>query len=117
MRDARARLIVKRRIHMHSDSLSDLVDWFTAHDGTFDRSALTFAQIEGLGWGAFALRDLQVQPLAIIAIFFFFNLSLLVCWKHGGLNPLYCDYCSKAIRCSQYLAISPSRPAPPPCPL
>ena len=57
---------------MHSDSLSDLIDWFTAHGGTFDRSALTFAQIEGLGWGAFALRDLQVQPLTIIIITIFF---------------------------------------------
>ena len=41
----------------------DLVDWFTAHNGTFDRSALTFAQTDTLGRGAFALRDLQVlQP-------------------------------------------------------
>ncbi|KAF8499657.1 SET domain-containing protein [Russula emetica] len=38
---------------------SDLVDWFTAHNGTFDRSALTFAQTDTLGRGAFALRDLQ----------------------------------------------------------
>jgi hypothetical protein len=45
-------------------SLSDLLAWFTANGGTIDRSALTFAQIEGLGWGAFALRDLQVQPFA-----------------------------------------------------
>ncbi|KAI0272250.1 hypothetical protein BGY98DRAFT_1001427 [Russula aff. rugulosa BPL654] len=37
----------------------DLVDWFTAHNGTFDRSALTFAQTDTLGRGAFALRDLQ----------------------------------------------------------
>ncbi|KAF8264796.1 SET domain-containing protein [Lactarius quietus] len=36
-----------------------LVAWFTAHSGTFDRAALTFAQIDKLGWGAFALRDLQ----------------------------------------------------------
>lgn len=38
---------------------SDLVDWFTAHNGTFDRSALTFAQTDSLGRAAFALRDLQ----------------------------------------------------------
>ena len=37
-----------------------LVDWFTAHNGTFDRAALTFAPIDNLGWGTFALRDLQV---------------------------------------------------------
>jgi hypothetical protein len=37
-----------------------LVDWFTAHNGTFDRAALTFAPIDNLGWGAFTLRDLQV---------------------------------------------------------
>jgi hypothetical protein len=50
-------------LHSDSDShLSDLLAWFTANSGTIDRSALTFAQIEGLGWGAFALRDLQVQP-------------------------------------------------------
>ncbi|KAI9442566.1 SET domain-containing protein [Lactarius indigo] len=36
-----------------------LVDWFTAHNGTFDRAALTFAPIDNLGWGAFALCDLQ----------------------------------------------------------
>lgn len=36
-----------------------LVAWFTAHNGTFDRAALTFAPIDNLGWGAFALRDLQ----------------------------------------------------------
>ncbi|KAH9033284.1 SET domain-containing protein [Lactarius pseudohatsudake] len=41
---------------MNPDSL---VDWFTAHNGTFDRAALTFAPIDNLGWGAFALRDLQ----------------------------------------------------------
>lgn len=50
----------------------DLVDWFTAHNGTFDRSALAFAQIDSLGRGAFALRDLQVQP----HLFFFFSLLL-----------------------------------------
>ncbi len=44
---------------MNPDSL---VDWFTAHNGTFDRAALTFAPIDNLGWGAFALRDLQVLP-------------------------------------------------------
>ena len=49
-----------------------LVDWFTAHNGTFDRSALTFAQIDGLGRGALALRDLQVQP----HLFFFSSLLL-----------------------------------------
>jgi hypothetical protein len=78
-------LIVKSGISasftiMHLGSLSDLIDWFTAHDGEFDRSALTFAQFEGLGWGAFALRDLQVQPLAvwpiIITTIFFFNVFL-----------------------------------------
>lgn len=37
-----------------------LVDWFTAHNGTFDRTALTFAPNDNLGWGAFTLRDLQV---------------------------------------------------------
>jgi hypothetical protein len=37
-----------------------LVDWFTAHNGTFDRAALTFASIDKLGWGAVAVRDLQV---------------------------------------------------------
>jgi SET domain-containing protein 6 len=58
----------------------DLVDWFTAHNGTFDRSALAFAQIDSLGRGAFALRDLQVQP----HLFFFSRF----CWKHGQLNPL-----------------------------
>ncbi|KAI9507469.1 SET domain-containing protein [Russula earlei] len=42
-----------------SVSVSELVTWFTAHNGIFDRSALTFAQIDGLGWGALALRDLQ----------------------------------------------------------
>ncbi|KAI9455472.1 SET domain-containing protein [Lactarius psammicola] len=41
---------------MNPDSL---VNWFTAHNGTFDRSALTFAPIDNLGWGALALRDLQ----------------------------------------------------------
>ncbi|KAH9058770.1 SET domain-containing protein [Lactarius vividus] len=41
---------------MNPDSL---VDWLTAHNGTFDRAALTFAPIDNLGWGAFALRDLQ----------------------------------------------------------
>ena len=55
---------------MASDLL--LVDWFTAHNGTFDRSALAFAQIDSLGRGAFALRDLQVQP----HLFFFFSLLL-----------------------------------------
>lgn len=45
------------RSRMDPDSL---VDWFTAHNGTFDRAALTFAPIDNLGWGAFALRDLQV---------------------------------------------------------
>jgi hypothetical protein len=42
---------------MYPDSL---VEWFTAHNGTFDRARLTFAPIDNLGWGAFALRDLQV---------------------------------------------------------
>jgi hypothetical protein len=73
---------------MHSDS--DLLDWFTAHSGTFDRSALTFARTEGLGWGAFALRDLQVQPLGttiIIHLFFFFA-SRFCLLEHGELNPL-----------------------------
>jgi len=74
---------------MHSDS--DLLDWFTAHSGTFDRSALTFARTEGLGWGAFALRDLQVQPLGttiIIHLFFFFFASRFCLLEHGELNPL-----------------------------
>ncbi|KAI0256356.1 hypothetical protein BJV78DRAFT_1171281 [Lactifluus subvellereus] len=39
--------------------MDHLVDWCTAHSGTFDRNSLTFALIDGLGWGAFALRDLQ----------------------------------------------------------
>ncbi|KAI0305377.1 hypothetical protein B0F90DRAFT_1697369 [Multifurca ochricompacta] len=45
---------------MNNDAGVDyLINWFTAHNGTFDRNALTFAPIDGLGWGAFALRDLQ----------------------------------------------------------
>jgi hypothetical protein len=48
-----------------------LVAWFTAHNGTFDRAALTFAPIDNLGWGAFALRDLQVLSNP----------------KHGQLTP------------------------------
>ncbi len=70
---------------------SDLLDWFTAHSGTFDRSALTFARTEGLGWGAFALRDLQVQPLALpsLSIFFSFFFAFRFCLlEHGELNPL-----------------------------
>jgi hypothetical protein len=60
--------------------MAHLLDWFTAHSGTFfDRDALTFAQIDTFGWGAFALRDLQVQ------LFFFFHHRL--CWKHGQLIP------------------------------
>ncbi len=37
-----------------------LVDWFTSHNGAFDRAALTFAHADTLGWGAFALTDIQV---------------------------------------------------------
>jgi hypothetical protein len=59
---------------------SDLVDWFTAHNGAFDRSALKFAQTDTLGRAAFALRDLQVPPPS----FFFSRFS----WKHGQLIPL-----------------------------
>ncbi|KAI0001251.1 hypothetical protein BJV74DRAFT_876781 [Russula compacta] len=42
-------------------SHSHLVDWFTAHNGTFDHSALAFVPIDGVGWGALALRDLQQE--------------------------------------------------------
>src|SRR6266850_4587819 len=94
---------------MHSDSLSDLVDWFTAHDGTFDCSALTFAQIEGLGWGAFALRDLQVQPLAIIAIFFFLTFRFL-----SAGNTVDSTRCTATVARSYAAHItSPSHPLDP----
>ena len=61
---------------------SDLVDWFTAHNGTFDRSALTFAQTDTLGRGAFALRDLQVPP----SFFFFFSLLLETRSTHPAIT-------------------------------
>ncbi|KAI0037573.1 hypothetical protein FA95DRAFT_1568124, partial [Auriscalpium vulgare] len=38
-----------------------LVDWFEAHGGIFDRSALTFAPLPGQGYGALARRDLAVR--------------------------------------------------------
>ena len=57
--------------------MDHLVDWCTAHSGTFDRNSLTFALIDGLGWGAFALRDLQVRSLHGIS-YFFFSSSLLL---------------------------------------
>ena len=64
---------------------SDLVDWFTAHNGTFDCSALTFAQTDTLGRAAFALCDLQVLFFFFLFFFSFFSLQL---WKHGQLIPL-----------------------------
>ena len=78
-----------------------LVDWFTAHNGTFDRSALAFAQIDSLGRGAFALRDLQVQP----HLFFFLASA------GNTVNSSRCDR-SKATRCSPCPAISLSQRAP-----
>jgi len=61
---------------------SDLVDWFTAHNGTFDRSALLFALTDTLGRGAFALRDLQVRPPS----FFFSSLQLETRSTHPALT-------------------------------
>ena len=80
---------------------SDLVDWFTAHNGTFDRSALTFAQTDTLGRGAFALRDLQVPPS------FFFLASAGNTVNSSRSNR------SKATPCLPYPALSRSRRAPP----
>lgn len=95
------------RTHGLIDSImitpSDLVDWFTAHNGTFDRSALKFAQTDTLGRAAFALRDLQVPPPS----FFFFLASAGNTVNSSRSNR------SKATPFSPYLAISRSRRAPP----
>jgi len=93
------------------DSDSDLVDWFTAHNGTFDRAALTFTKIEGLGWGAFALRDIQVPRFGIIIIIFFFLVSAEI-----AVNSTRCN-CSRVTYCSPYPDISHSRREPPLFPL
>lgn len=79
---------LKRSIMITTTMASDLlVDWFTAHNGTFDRSALTFAQTDTLGRAAFALRDLQVQT-HLFFFFFFSSPRSLQGWKHGQLIPL-----------------------------
>lgn len=43
--------------------MSDLLKWFTQAGASYNQTAMELRQVEGMGWGAFALRDISVYAI------------------------------------------------------